>query len=274
MALVLGTNCGFVTNAPTGDPAGNAYECDSIAWAGKDTAPVGAIKVTEIGWWCDTATEEANFEVGIYDHNVDDDEPEAVVGDLSQTNAKGTDAGWKRVTGLNIPITASTIYWMAFQLDDTATKTRGDYGSLADSKFVERYPNVTSLLNPWETNYGSYDNLMPAIYAVYETVAQLTEGFLEVMGITTPTSAHVGDTINFTIHTQNTGSVDNFKVELSGDLTGSQEFSLGAGLTKDVPFSFIMPYTDVSITINTYHLTEEGDWVWDTSSVWGVNKWK
>ncbi|GAH17961.1 unnamed protein product, partial [marine sediment metagenome] len=100
-----------------------------------------------------------------------------------------------------------------------------------------------------------------------------TEGFLEILGITAPTEAHNGDIINFTIHTQNTGTTDNFKVELSGDLTGSQEFSLGTGLTRNVPFSFTMPLNDISITINTYHLTEEGDWVWDVSSVWGVNRW-
>ncbi len=105
----------------------------------------------------------------------------------------------------------------------------------------------------------------------FEVVPQ--EGFLEITGITAPTKAHQGDLINFTIHTKNTGATDNFRVELSGDLTGSQEFSLGEGLTKDAPFSFIMPLNDISIIINTYHLTEEGDWVWDVSSVWDVNRW-
>ena len=59
---------------------------------------------------------------------------------------------------------------------------------------------------------------------------------------------------------------------MSGNLTGSQEFSLGAGLTKNVNFAFTMLGADVSITIKTYHLTEEG-WVWDVTSVWDVNRW-
>lgn len=100
----------------------------------------------------------------------------------------------------------------------------------------------------------------------------MAEGFLEITGVTTPTESHVGDLINFTIHTKNTGATDNFRVELSGDLTDSQEFSLGAGLTKNIPFSFIMPNYDISVTINTYHWTPAG-WVWDVTSVWDVNKW-
>lgn len=106
----------------------------------------------------------------------------------------------------------------------------------------------------------------------YPFEALPTEGFLTITGITAPASAHVGSLINFTGHTKNTGAADTFKVELSGSLTGSTEFSLGAGLTKDIPFSFTMPDANVSITIKTYHLTEEG-WVWDVTSTWDVNWW-
>ena len=99
------------------------------------------------------------------------------------------------------------------------------------------------------------------------------EGLLEITGVDGPESAHVGDSINFIIHTKNTEASDNFKVELTGNITGSIEFFLNAGLTKDVPFSFIMPDKDASITINTYHWDEEVGWVWDVSSTWDVNKW-
>ena len=126
MALVLGTSCGFVTSSPSADPGGTALEdVDTTAQTLKATAPVGATKVTEIGWWCDNATEEANFEVGIYGDNGSGTAPDAVI-ELNQTNAKGTGAGWKKVTGLNIAITAGTIYWIAMQLDDTATGTDTD----------------------------------------------------------------------------------------------------------------------------------------------------
>ncbi len=70
MALVLGTNCGFVTVAPTSDPTGTINDVqNTFAYASKFTSPATAIKVTEIGWYCDNATQEANFEVGIYDHD-------------------------------------------------------------------------------------------------------------------------------------------------------------------------------------------------------------
>ena len=115
---------------------------------------------------------------------------------------------------------------------------------------------------------------------------ELAEGFLDITGtevsvycphigavLGTLPKAHAGDTINLTVHTKNTGADDNFKVELTGDITGLSEFSLGAGLTKDVPFSFTMLNKNVSITINTYHWEEAVGWVWDVSSTWDVNTW-
>ena len=61
MALVKGTNCGFVTVAPTTDPTGGgATTIDQTSQALKDTSPVGATVITEIGWWCNNATEESN----------------------------------------------------------------------------------------------------------------------------------------------------------------------------------------------------------------------
>jgi hypothetical protein len=119
MALAYGTNCGFVTTAPTADPGGSAIDQDAFTNALKDTAPVGAITVTEIGWWCDNATEESNYEIGLYTHDAVNDRPGTLIAGHSHTNAKGTTSGWKVASGLNITITAGTIYWLAVQLDDT-----------------------------------------------------------------------------------------------------------------------------------------------------------
>lgn len=85
----------------------------------------------------------------------------------------------------------------------------------------------------------------------------MAEGFLNIIGITAPETATLGEIVNFTVHTQNIGIEDNFKVELSGDLTGSQEFSLGTGLTNDIPFSFIMPNHNSNIIVSTYHFEDE-----------------
>jgi hypothetical protein len=168
MALVKGTNCGFVTSAPSGDPGGGGAVADGSARAMKADTPAGAAKIVEIGWYCGEATEEANYEVGIYDHNSGDNNPEALVGS-DTVNAKGTGTGWKRVTGLNIAVSGSTTYWIAVQLDNTATATRIDYdndaGEKADQKTIQ-----TQLTEPWGVS-GFTDASLMAIYAVYEEAA-------------------------------------------------------------------------------------------------------
>ena len=91
MSLVVGTNCGFVTTEPTADPVGSSYiTVDTYAQGGKFTSPSGNNKITKMGWWCDNATEEANFQLGIYDHDSDNDRPGNLLassGDIEQLNA-------------------------------------------------------------------------------------------------------------------------------------------------------------------------------------------
>lgn len=170
MALVLGTNCGFVTTAPTSDPAGGGqFFADNYCWTIKDTSPVGAAKITEIGWWCDGASEAANFEVGIYSHNVGDDEPENRLF-VDDTNAKGTTAGWKTVA-VDWVIDAETIYWIAFQLDDTATTSFVDYTNTPAAK-VSHISGVSTLPNPWGS--GHENVVVLAVYAVWEEAASGT----------------------------------------------------------------------------------------------------
>ena len=163
MAIVLGTNAGFVTSAPTSDPSGNReFDVDFHATAGKDTSPATAIRVTEIGWWCDNATQAANFEVGIYDDS--GGSPNNLLAGASLVNAKGTTAGWKKATGLNITISSSTTYWIALQVDSTATSTESDEGVWATQ--TQSYDlNVAALQNPWVED--GTDQRRPAIYAVW-----------------------------------------------------------------------------------------------------------
>ncbi|KKN16767.1 hypothetical protein LCGC14_0972620 [marine sediment metagenome] len=168
MAAVIGTNSGFCASSPSGDPAGAEAPIDGNARAQKDTSPAGNNVIIEMGFYTGQATEESDFEVGIYEHNAGDDNPEALVGKSAAT-AKGTSAGWKKVTGLSIPISAATAYWVAVQLDDTATQTKIDYsldaGEKADDKTVQ-----TTLTDPWGVSGGS-DGIIAAVYAVYEAVA-------------------------------------------------------------------------------------------------------
>lgn len=166
MALVKGTNCGFVAVAPVADPGSTGTICDSKVAAQKDVAPVGAILVTEIGWWCDSATEEANYEVGIYSHDAGNDKPNVLLAGADRTNAKGLAAGWKVVTGLNIIIAAGITYWIAEQLDNTATTTRGVFQAATGEKYNIKYG--LTLPDPFGFKAERNNNLF-GVYALWST---------------------------------------------------------------------------------------------------------
>ncbi len=168
MALVKGTNCGFVSAAPTVDPAESSIAIDTHSIAMLDTTSAGINTITEIGWYCDNATEEANFEVAIYSDNAST--PDAVVGSISSTNAKGTTSGWKSATGLSISVSPNTNYWIAVQLDDTATTT--NYNSKSSGGNSRKIKNAqTSLPSPWGSSDGSSTISLVGFYAVESSVA-------------------------------------------------------------------------------------------------------
>ena len=173
MSLVAGTNCGFVTTAPTNDPDGqNNVLMDNYVRAIKDTSPSNAVKITEIGWWCDTDSEEVNFEVGIYTHDSVNNEPEDVVGSIDTTNAKGTTSGWKKCTGLNISISPNTIYWIGIQLDNPYTSTYTNNGG-ASLDYIFK-TDETALPDPtWDIG-GTINSTGISIYAVYENGSSLS----------------------------------------------------------------------------------------------------
>jgi hypothetical protein len=167
MALTEGTNCGFVLAAPVADPGGaSTGTADTYGFAGEFAAPVDATAITEIGWYCDNATEEADYEVGLYAADGAGGIPGtrlAVAGPV----AKGTDAGWKKIA-IACAVTGSTTYWIAAQCDNTATATKVDYDSKAGEK--EEYISATALPNPWGASSAAANRLL-AIYAVYTTAA-------------------------------------------------------------------------------------------------------
>lgn len=167
MAVTIGTNAGFVTVAPTADPAGNNGSMDNGARVTKDTSPATAAKVTEIGWWCDNATEAANFEVGIYaaDGAVVPGEAGTLL-HVSRTNAKGTTSGWKRVTGLDWAISPNTVYWIGVQLDNTATLTNNN-NALTGGQGHDNLSGATTLPDPFGGGAFPAD-VTGAYYAVWE----------------------------------------------------------------------------------------------------------
>ena len=164
MSLVLGTNCGFITtNAPTADPDEINNGVDDNSNALSSTAPQNGT-IVEIGWWCDTSSEAGDYDVAIYDD--DTLHPGSVIGSIS-TQAKGTDSGWKRATGLNITVSDAVDYWIAFQVDNVTTNTSGNRSGSGKSELWDFFNgNQANLNDPWgneQTNGGFFI----AVYALY-----------------------------------------------------------------------------------------------------------
>ena len=167
-AIVEGTNAGFCLSAPSADPAGTATAQDDTGRATKFTSPADINTVTEIGWWSDQISEEANFEVGIYADNGSGTAPGAAVY-RNQTNAKGLGAGWKAVTGISVSLSPSTVYWIAVQVDNTVTTTSTD-GSTTGAPYRRNFDTAaTTLPDPWADD-GTSENIL-AFYAVYTQVS-------------------------------------------------------------------------------------------------------
>ncbi len=162
--VVIGTNAGFVETAPSANPSGTNLATDTVARAIRHTSPLNASKVTEIGIYIDNATQDADMELGIYDHDVGNDRPGNLLG--SVTIQKGTSSGWIS-SAVDIAIGSETIYFIAIQLDDTATTTNTNYTGSGPSNTGHNKSSQTSLPNPWGND--SSGTLIYAVYAVYET---------------------------------------------------------------------------------------------------------
>ena len=169
MAIVLGTSSGFCTSAPSSDPGGSGFLQSSRNLCQKDTSPAGAVKITEIGWWCDNATTDANYEVGIYSDNSGN--PQTLL-QVSRTHSKGTDAGWKVATGLNLTISPETIYWIAVQCDSTSANSNNASSDIGSGTFLGYWNSQTTLATTWAGGVDTFGNII-AIYALTEAAEGL-----------------------------------------------------------------------------------------------------
>lgn len=169
MVLVLGTNAGFVTEAPVSDPVGGGHGFTvSRSFVMKDTSPEAENQIiTEIGFYIGSDTEEVNFEVGLYaaDGAVVPGEAGTLL-EVSRTNTKTIGAGWKKVIGLNWAINSSTDYWLGVQIDKV---TDVQYIDLAPSGGLgEDLKNNSTLPNPFGGGALHDADGIIAVYAVWE----------------------------------------------------------------------------------------------------------
>jgi hypothetical protein len=184
MALTLGTNCGFVTSTPSGDPGASLSITDNNAFGIKDTSPATAIKITEIGFWRDPSSSagETTFDVGIYTDDAGNVEPQTVVGSLSTGNTTSTE-DWIAVTGLNISISSSTVYWICVACS-ASPATYTNITGTGTATYIKDSGN-TSLPDPtWDIGSSSKDtSSLMSVYAVWEAAP----------GAASTTAINIGD---------------------------------------------------------------------------------
>ena len=163
-ALVIGTNCVFVTVAPSGDPgAGDNGSFDSYAIAGMFTAPADGT-VTQIGLWVDSGNEESQYNFAIYTD--DSSKPDVVVGSIDVASKPGTQGVWHTSGVMSASVTGTVVYHIAVQLDNTSTPTDIDYTTDAGETENYKGSGATELTDPWGSSSGSLGRLL-AIYALY-----------------------------------------------------------------------------------------------------------
>lgn len=172
MALAIGTNSGFCAAAPVDDPGGTSdVNIDNYARTQQDTSPGTGYAVTTARWWCDNATEAADFEVGIYsnDATATPDAPNAKLAGSAAT-AKGTDAGWKSASVAWD--CQDGLFWVAAQCDNVVTTTYTDRAGVAGVSALSA-SGRTTLDDSWAVG-SSTDNRIISVCAVYEAAGGRT----------------------------------------------------------------------------------------------------
>jgi len=177
--LVLGSNCGFVTETPTADPDNFQAGSDGQAFALMHTSPAGNNKVVEIGFWQgESDNAAAAYNVGIYADNAGS--PGALI--ATQSSGQSTTvntSGWYKYTGLNLSLTAATDYWISVGMEPVNPANNMDYLSAPGSGVALKFDSLanSTLLDPFEVEGGNA-NILYSIYAKYEAVPAKTQIFM------------------------------------------------------------------------------------------------
>ena len=171
MALALGANSGFVTAAPTADPAGTGTTIDGNAVVTKHTSPAGATKIISIGWYRASGTNSANWEIALYSDLAGVPVTRLFVDATNST----TSAGWV-VTTVDWAITENTAYWLALQMDAYSGSSQVDAsasGGTGSDLFA-----ATTLATPYAGGAVADADGMYAIYALLEPPPATGSGFM------------------------------------------------------------------------------------------------
>ena len=171
MAVVLGTSSGFVITAPTADPTGGVNTTiDGSSVVTKHTSPVGAVSITEIGWYRGAGTNTANFEIALYDESGGVAGARLFVDATNSSNVQG----WI-VTAVNWAISANTAYWLAVQMDAHTGSSTID-SETSGGAGIDVLTAQTTLNNPFGGGAVSDADGMMAIYAKVSVAVSVAPG--------------------------------------------------------------------------------------------------
>lgn len=221
MALTLGTNVGFVTTAPTADPAGGDTTIDGSSVVVKDTSPAGAVKITEIGWYRGSGTNTANFEVALY---ADSSGAAGARLYVDATNSSSS-AGWI-TTAVDWAITPNTAYWLAVQMDaHTGTSTIDNASSGGSGSDVRT--SQSSLADPYGGGAVADADGMYAIYALYQSAPTVALNSPDDAGSTSDTTPDLvftgtdadGDAIRYKIQVDTSSNFDSQSTPATAGIT-------------------------------------------------------
>lgn len=180
MALVLGTNAGFVTAEPTLDPGGASnLSQDGAARAMKHTIPAGKDKITKVGWYHGNTSAAGDYEIGLYAHDSGSDLPGALLYSTIAVSS-GTTEGWKS-QAVDWDVVPETTYWIAVQLDSVSGASNIDYVNTSSRVSID--VAISTLKNPWVSD-GVTDPQMIAIFGLVDASAE----YVDISGTITGTS--------------------------------------------------------------------------------------
>ncbi len=162
MAVVLGTSSGFVTAAPSADPAGTGVTIDGSSVVTKDTSPAGSVRITSIGWYRESGTNTANWEIALYS-----DLAGVAVTRLFVDNTNSTASNGWLVTAVDWAISPSTPYWLALQMDAHSGSSGVDSAASGGSG-SDILTSQTTLNDPYGGGLVADADAMYAIYALVE----------------------------------------------------------------------------------------------------------
>ncbi len=169
MALALGTNVGFVTTAPTADPAGANTTIDGSSVVVKHTTPSDALRITQIGWYRGSGTNTANFEIALYSESAGVAATRLFV-DATNSSSAG---GWITVA-VDWAVSPSTAYWLGLQMDAHTGSSTVDSATSGGSG-TDVLTSQTTLNNPYGGGAVADADGMYAIYALLELMVPVDQ---------------------------------------------------------------------------------------------------